>query len=247
MSMLLAGELLKLRTARAAYVYLIVLVAISAITAAAQASAGHVFEIDDPEFQRDLVSNAVAAPLIALLLGIMSVTVEWRHGTITRTFLVTPRRLRVLVAKGVFALLLGVVLAVLAVFVVLVVAIPVLSGEGTSFELDGALASRIGRIILAGALWGAIGVGVGALVQNQTAALVGAVIWIVIVEALIGALLGLADIGGVVEVLPSRALAALDGSAEDALNPALGGILGVGYVVLFGALAFIRLRRQDIS
>jgi ABC-2 type transport system permease protein len=247
MSILLAAELLKLRTTRAVYVYLVVLVAISAITAAAQASAGHVFEIDDPEFQRDLVSNAVAAPLIALLLGIMSVTVEWRHGTITRTFLVTPRRLRVLVAKGVFAFLLGVVLAVLAVVVVLVVAIPVLSGEGTSFELDGALASRIGRIILTGALWGAIGVGVGALVQNQTAALVGAIIWIVVVEPLVGALLGLADVGAFADVLPGRSLASLDGSDEDALHPALGGLLGVGYAVLFGALAFLRLRRQDIT
>jgi hypothetical protein len=138
-------------------------------------------------------------------------------------------------------------LAILAVVVVLVVAIPVLSGEGTSFELDGALASRIGRIILTVALWGAIGVGLGALVQNQTAALVGAIIWIVVVEPLVGALLGLTDIGGVADALPGRALASLDGSAEDALHPALGGLLGVGYVVLFGALAFLRLRRQDIT
>jgi hypothetical protein len=53
--------------------------------------------------------------------------------------------------------------------------------------------------------------------------------------------------GGVADVLPGGALASLDGRNEDALHPALGGLLGVGYVALFGALSFIRLRRQDIT
>jgi ABC-type transport system involved in multi-copper enzyme maturation permease subunit len=247
MSSLLRAELLKLRTTRTAYGYLIVLVALSGIAAAAQASAGHAFELDDPAYQRDLVSQAIAAPLIALLLGIVLVTVEWRHGTITRTFLVTPRRERVIATKGIAAFLLGVVLAVLAVAVVLVVAAVVFSSDGGSLEVNGALAARIGEIVIAVALWGALGAGVGALVQNQTVALVGAIISIVVLEELLDALLGWAGYGGVADALPGRALGALDGSRQGGLSPAAGGAVGLGYVLLFTTLGWLRVRRQDIT
>jgi ABC-2 type transport system permease protein len=246
-SNLIRAEFLKVRTTRAIIGYLGVLLVLSGFAAAFQASAAHVFELDDSEYQRDLVSHAVAAPLIALLLGIASVTIEWRHGTITRTFLVTPRRERVLVAKGIAAFLLGVALAVLAIVVVLAVAIPVVSGESTSMDLNGALAGRVGEIVLAVGLWGALGVGFGGLVQNQTAALVAAILWVVVLEPLLGALFGLADLDWVGDSLPGRALAALDGSVEGALPPAAGGAIGLAYVGFFGTLAWLRLVRQDIT
>jgi ABC-2 type transport system permease protein len=247
-SALLAAEFLKLRTTRAVIVYLAVLVLLSGIGAAAQAGAGEGFELNDPSFQRDLVSTSVAAPLIALLLGIMSVTIEWRHGTITRTFLVTPRRERVLGAKMVAAFLLGVALAVVAVATVLIVAIPVLSGDGASLQMDVALAARIGRIVLGTALWGALGAGVGTLVQNQTVALVGTIIWVILIENLIDALLDLGDFERVADALPGRALGALDGShSGGALSPAVSGAVGLVYVAVFAALALLRISRQDIT
>src|SRR5438046_1583995 len=101
-------EVLKLRTTRGLYGYLIVLVVLTGLGAAGQVSTAHLFERGDPAFQRDMLSQStVFAALIALLLGILSVTVEWRHGTITRTFLVTPRRWRVLAAKEINGFLLG--------------------------------------------------------------------------------------------------------------------------------------------
>jgi ABC-2 type transport system permease protein len=247
-SALLAAELLKLRTTRAAIGYLAVMLLLSGIGAAAQSGVGEAFELDDPAFQRDLLSTSVAAPLIALLVGIMSVTIEWRHGTITRTFLVTPRRVRVLAAKTIFAFLVGVVLAVFAVATVLVVAAPVLSGDGASLQVDGALLERIGRIILATALWGALGAGVGTLVQNQTFALVGTIIWVILIESLLDALLGLAELEGIADALPGRALGALDGShSGGTLSPTIGGVIGLGYVALFATLALVRISRQDIT
>jgi ABC-type transport system involved in multi-copper enzyme maturation permease subunit len=244
---LVRAEFLKVRTTRAIIGYVGVLLILSGFAAAAQASAAHLFELGDSEYQRDLVSNAVAAPLIALLLGIVSVTIEWRHGTITRTFLVTPRRERVLVAKGIAAFLLGIALAVFAVVVVLVVAIPVISGEGTSMDLNGALAGRVGEIVLAVGLWGALGVGFGGLVQNQTAALVGAILWVVVLEPLLGAVLGWAELDMVADALTGRSLAALDGREDEAFSPALGGAIGLAYVALLGTLAWLRIVRQDIT
>lgn len=247
MRALVGAELLKFRTTRGWIGFVVAVVGLSAIAAAALAGSGAAFEIDDAEFQRDLVSTSVAASLIALLVGITSVTAEWRHGTITRTFLGMPRRARVLVAKEIAVVVIGAGLALLGVLVVLTVAVPVLSGEGAGFRVDAEMAARIGRVVLAGALWGALGVGVGALLKSQTFALVAAILWTVVLEALLGALLGLADLEGVVEFLPGNALDALDGSADDLLNPAVGGLVGLAYVVGFGVLGYIRLARSDVT
>jgi ABC-type transport system involved in multi-copper enzyme maturation permease subunit len=244
---LVGAEFLKLRTTRGWIGFTASVVVLSAIAAGGLAGTGAAFEIDDPEFQRDLVSGSVVAGLIALMLGITSVTAEWRHGTITRTFLVMPRRVRVLLAKEIAASLAGAALAVLGVIVVLAVAVPVLSGEGAGFELDGPLAARIGRVVLAAALWGAIGVGVGGLLKSQTFALVAAIVWVVVLETLLAALLGLADLDVVADALPGRALSALEGSDEDVLHPALGGLLGLGYAAVLGVLGYVRVARSDIT
>ena len=108
------------------------------------------------------------AALIAFLIGIVCVTAEWRHGTITRTFLVTPRRGRVLVAKEIWIVVLAAFVALLALVLVLAIALPWLELEGSSFDLGDGLAGYAGRIVLATMLWGALGVGIGAVVQSQT-------------------------------------------------------------------------------
>ena len=246
MSALLRAELLKLRTTRALYGYLLLLVVLTGIGAAAQATAAHLFELEDPAYQRDLLSQSVAAPLLALLLGILSATVEWRHGTITRTFLVAPRRWRVLAAKELNAFVLGVVLAVLGLAVAIAVAAPILSRDGSPFVVDGAFVGRIGEILLASALWGALGAGVGLLVQHQAVVLVGTIIWILVVESLLAALLHWAGLQGVADMLPRHALDALAGH-ENGLSAGAGAAVGALYVCGFAAFAYLRLRRQDIA
>jgi len=243
---LLRAELLKLRTTRTIYGYLLLLVVLSALRAVVLATSAHIFDLEDPSYQRDLLSQSVAAPLTALLIGILSVTVEWRHGTITRTLLVSPRRWRMLVAKEVNASLVGVLLALLGVAVTISVAAPILSRDGSPFVVDGPFLTRIGDIVLASALWGALGVGVGALVQHQAGALVGTILWVAIVESLADPLLQWAGAPGIADVLPRHALDALAGH-EHGLSPAVGGSVGLLYVVAFAALAFARVRRQDVT
>jgi ABC-2 type transport system permease protein len=246
MRALLRAEILKLWTTRVAYVYLLLVVALSALLAASNASVAHLFELNDPAFQRDLVSKSVAAPLIALLLGILSLTLEWRHGTITRTFLITPRRWRVLAVKEVNAFVLGIELALVGLAIAIAVAAPILSHDGTPLEVNGALAGRAVEVVLAAALWGALGAGVGALVQSQAGALVGAIVWILIVESLVAALLDWANLSWVSDVLPRHALDALAGH-EAGLSPGAGAAVGVAYVAAFALLALLRIRRQDIT
>jgi ABC-2 type transport system permease protein len=120
--------------------------------------------------------------IFALILGILVVTWEYRHGTITQTFLATPRRERVLGAKFVVALVSGFGLAVLCVVVVLVTAT-----FWISLDLRQEHWELIGRIVLASALWGLLGAGLGALLQSQVGAIVVVFVWFVVAEPLIAA------------------------------------------------------------
>lgn len=243
----LAAELLKLRSTRGWIGFGLALIALAAIVGAGIAGATEEVDLVDPGFSGDLVSGASVAGLIAVLVGITSVTAEWRHGTIARTFLGMPRRLRVILAKELVAFVVGAVLAIVATGVLLAVAIPIVSHRDASFRLDSDVAVRMGQVILASALWGALGVGVGALLKSQTVALVAALLWIILIEGLIVALLGLADLDGVADYLPGGAFGALDGTVEDTIAPAFGGLVALGYVVAFGALGYLRVARSDIT
>jgi ABC-2 type transport system permease protein len=243
---LVGAEFLKLRTTRGWIGYLLALVALTAIGTVAQVGSAAELDVLTPEFQRDLVSSSVAS-LIAFLLGITAVTVEWRHGTITRTLLALPRRGRFVLAKEITAFLAGSALAVLGVAVVIAVAVPMIAADDASLVVDGELGVRIGRVVLAAALWGAFGAGVGALLKSQTFALVAAILWILLAESLLALLFGLVDLEGAADFLPGQALGALDGSVEDALSPAAAGVVGLAYVAGFGLLGWARVERSDIT
>jgi hypothetical protein len=247
MKALVTAESLKFRTTRAWIGFLLAVVALTAIGAAGTVGTARDDQLGTTELSRDIVSSSLFAALIVFVIGILTVTIEWRHGTITRTFLVTPRRERVLVAKEAWIVLLAAAFAILAIFVTLAIAVPWLAFEGSSLELDGGVAALAGRIILASALWGALGVGIGAVVRSQTFAVVGAIIWIVLVEALITALLGVVDLEGVGEYLPGRALSSFDGTEEGGLSIWAGGAVSLAWVCALGLLGGVRMSRQDVT
>lgn len=247
MTALVGAELLKLRTTRAWIGYVLVLVLLTGIGVAGQIGSASDLELAEDDYVHNLVETASFSGLIALLLGITSVTWEWRHGTITPTFLATPRRERVVAAKLAAAALAGGALAVLAVLVALAVAVPWLAAEGAPLGLDGSTGALVGRVVLAAVLWGALGAAVGSLVHSQVGALVGAIVWLVLAEALVVGLLGLVDADAVGDYLPGGALGALDGTADDGLPAWAGALVGLGYLGAFGVLGVLRTRRRDVT
>jgi ABC-2 type transport system permease protein len=247
MTSLVLAELLKFRTTRMAIGVLLAAVLLTGIAAAGTVGSARGDQLGTSDFSRDVLSSALITTLIVFLLGVVSVTTEWRHGTVTRTFLITPQRARVLVAKELWIVGLGAVLFVLALVITLAVAVPWLSIRGSSLEVDSHLLGLVGRGVLATMVWGVLGVGVGAIVQNQTAALIGAIIWVLPVEALATALLGVFDLEELGDYLPARAVSAFDGTVEDGLSPWAGGAVALGYGFAFAAAGWFRIRRQDIT
>lgn len=247
MSALVGAELLKLRTTRAWIGFVLAVMALSGIASAGTVGSAAAIDLGTSELSRDILSSALFAVLVAFLVGVMSVTSEWRHGTVTRTFLVTPRRGRVLVAKELSMAVVATVFGVLALVITLAIAVPWLAVEGSSLELNGGSVALIGQILAASVLWGALGVGVGAVIQSQTPALVGSIIWILVVEALIQALLGLIDLEDIAHYLPGQALSAFDGTLDDGLPVWAGGVVGLAWVVALGVLGHVRMARQDVT
>lgn len=247
MNALVRAELLKFRTTRASYVFLFAAGALTVVAVSATVGTAHDDQLGTSGFSRDILSSALVTTLIIFLVGITSVTSEWRHGTVTRTFLVSPRRWRVIVAKEAWMIALAAFVFVAATLLALAVAVPWLTLQGTSFAVNGHVLGIAGRGVLAAVLWGALGVGVGSVVQNQTAALVGAVLWILPVEALIGGLLTVVDLPSVRDYLPARALAAVDGTTSGGLSLWAALAVVLVYVVGFAALGWLRIQRQDIT
>jgi ABC-2 type transport system permease protein len=244
----LAAEVLKIRTVRSGYwlvLSMAVLVALPVISVLASDAAETLAELGE---QRQIIRIAATADVFALLLGIVLIGGELRHGTITQTFLVEPVRERVLAAKAVLGAVLGCALALTAVGLVLVIAIPWLAGNGIDLELgDGELQRVILGIVLAGVLAGALGVGWGALFRGQGSAVAAALIWLLIGENVLRVALGEHR-----EYSPGSAFAAVvSGSRsasadDDVLGMWPGTALALAYTLAFLVAGTLVLSRRDV-
>jgi ABC-2 type transport system permease protein len=184
---------------------------------------------------------------LVLVLGIRGFTDEFRHGSIVPTLLATPERRRVIAAKLLAVGAAAVVYAVVAEAVAIGVGSAVMASEGISISAAaGPLARELGLIVVAAVAWSAVGVGIGALVKHQVAAIVGSLVWLLIGESLIGVFLP-----SVAKYLPGSAsdsmirLAVGDGTA---LLPALvGAAVFAAWMVGLVTAGAVALERRDIA
>jgi ABC-2 type transport system permease protein len=247
MSGAIRSELLKLRTTRTFLGIVIATLGLIALLVGAMAAAAPFDPQDVPGV--DLLDTAGLAQPFALVLGLLAVSTEFRHGTITPTLLTTPDRVRLMVAKltahGAAGLTLGLVAYGLAAL--LAVMILPLRDISTELSFDDAAALVVGGVVCI-ALLAAIGVGVGAVVRNQVGAVIGGLAWMFAIEPLLTAI---PTVGGWIEDYGiGGAIAAVSGSdfgggAE--IGQVAGGLLLLGYAVLFAVAGGILLRRRDIS
>ena len=196
--------------------------------------------------------------VFALVIGTLMVTSEFRHQTLTPTFLAVPGRGKALLAKILVGILLGGLYGLLAVAAAVVPSAGALAafGQETGLgELD--TWAMFGRILIALALWTLLGVGIGTLVRNQVAAVVGVIAFTQFVEPMVR--LAAAYIEGA-----DRVAAFLPGAASDALvgasfyNIAMpasafeldwwaGGIVLAVYAFVFLLLGYLFSWRRDVS
>lgn len=259
---LLAAEWRKVTTTKMAWVLTLVAVALSVVNVvpliltASGTIPGTQLGTDllaDPAFITTALSQAGTAAMFALILGVIAMTGEYRHMTITSTFLVEPRRGRIVAVK---MLLFGILGAAMAVIVTAAVTITV-SVALLPFEHAPVTAAAVGQVLVGAvvglALYGVLGVAVGALLRSQVGAIIAAVLWILLLEPIVSALLP-----AVARWLPGGALsAAMDAglradftgslSPADALPAWLAIAVLLGYAAVFAAVASRTTVRRDIT
>jgi ABC-2 type transport system permease protein len=204
--------------------------------------------LSTPEGQRNLFGIAGASGVFALILGIIAVTGEFRHQTVTPTFLATPHRGRVVIAKLVTYALAGIGYGVVVVGFALALALPWLAAKDIDISLSangipGALAGTVAGI----AVYTVLGVGVGALVRNQIAAVVGSLVYLFVVE---GFAANLPTVRDYYKYFPGGANSALTGATQPnvtLLEPWQGGLLLVGYGLVFAIAGTWLAVRRDVS
>lgn len=193
-----------------------------------------------------------------LLIGTLMVTGEFRHKTLTATFLATPRRGLVLLAKIVVGIGMGVIYGAAGVVASVAPSAPFLAGFGLDTELASPdIWALLGRMLLASVLWVLVGIGVGALVRNQVGAIVIVLVFTQFLEPVGRAAAAFVDgLADVMQYLPGAASDALvgasvftsmPGSAASALEWWAGGLVLLGYGVVLIVLGYLVSWRRDVS
>jgi ABC-2 type transport system permease protein len=194
------------------------------------------------------------AYLLTLVVGVMSIGSEYRHKTITSTFLSTPKRVHVMAAKVISLLGIGAFYGV--VFLVGSVGV-----GGTAIAIKGfsplpeagPIARALALSLLVLGLWSLVGLGAGILIPNQVAAILIAVGAAWILEPLLGFLLSLVSWGkSIVPYMPSQATSAMVGQINTSTTVHLltwwaGALVLVAYAAVLAGIGSMLTVRRDVT
>jgi ABC-2 type transport system permease protein len=204
--------------------------------------------LSTPDGQRVVFSVGQGAGTLVAVLSAIGCTGEFRHRTATATFLATPHRWRVVLAKLITYPLLGVGYGAVCVAGTLVIALPWLSTKDIHVSLwaDGIPGTLIG-VLVAVALFAALGVGLGALLREQVATVVGLLVYLFVAEPIVTRV---PSLQGWTIYLPGSASAALtriSQSGQRFLAPWQGGLVLAGYGIVLVVGALLLTVRRDVN
>ncbi len=196
--------------------------------------------------------------LFPVLLGALAVTGEYRHHTITPTFLSVGRRGPVLAAKATVQGGMGLLYGVVALSAAVLGSVFFFLGSGMNTGLgDGATWAMFLRSIIAMGLWAVVGVALGALIRSQAGAIVLVLVFTQFIEPI-------ARMGGALNDTVATITKFLPGSVSDAfvgqsiysvmaagsgatLSWWEGGIVLAAYALVLLGVAWLTRWRSDVS
>jgi ABC-2 type transport system permease protein len=241
----LRSELLKQRSTQTTLFLLLAMVGLVGLASALHVVAPSASSLASLKHQLQVFEVGTrVGMLFAGLAGALAITAETRYGTIRATFLVTPSRGPVIAAKLAVSALAGIVFGLFAEALMAGATTVALSARGIDIRLtSGDYLQLLAGGTAAAALWATIGLGVGALVRNQVATLVGLCAWMLLVENLL--LPFVPDAG---RFTPGAAGLALAGSiAEKLLPPAPATLALVLYAAAASAGGWLATLRRDVA
>jgi ABC-2 type transport system permease protein len=243
---MLQGELRKLTSVRAPWLLLAAgpLIVVAGVTGLVEAGGN----VRDPATQSQALAHAGLAAVITLIFGLLAVAGEYRHATITDTYLSFPGRGRVIAAKLAVYGAAGAAAGLASSGAAIAVTAAWWAAKGGSLHLSaGGTWLTLGGGAAANAAFAVIGVGLGALLRNLTVAVAAALAWIALIEGIAAQLVG----SGLARWLPMHASEALDRSslfgAARLLPQWAGALVLIGYAAVFAAAAALTTLRRDVT
>lgn len=225
---LIRAEFLKLRTTQVWFWLLLATIALSALLVVVQIASYN--GVSNAAYVPDLFASSSTSYILVFVLGVLGVTTEFRYQNITPTVLQTPSRWAIVTAKMITYAILGVLYALVAVATQLIVAVPWLSSKNITVDFgDSAVIHSIVGVFAVIALFGIVGLGVGALVRNQIVAVVIGIIFLLVVENLLLAIPGVRKAWPFTPNGASQAILHTNGSTEITngvhVLPTAGGVV----------------------
>jgi ABC-type transport system involved in multi-copper enzyme maturation permease subunit len=244
MSGQIKAELLKIRSTRTTIglaLGMIALTLLFALLSGLLTKAPHLMSRED---QLGLLSVGSLSGVFSALAGIMLITSEYRYGTIRPTFLFSPRRSRVLAAKIAAGLLAGLAFGVAGQALGFGIGVVILDARGIPYAPGtGATALLLGGTLAASALWGAIGVGLGAIIRNQVGAIIALLAWGFVVENLLFAFVP--SVGRFAPIHAENGLFGL--TTKHLLSPAAGAATLIAWSAALAAVGVVLAARRDVN
>jgi hypothetical protein len=187
--------------------------------------------------------------LFTLILGVIAICGEFRHQTITPTFLATPRRNRVVEAKLASTIVASALSGIAMIAVGLTVGAIVISARGFATRLgSGDIQQNLALMVLGLVVWGVLGLGVGTLLKNQVAAILVVIGFTFIAEPLLQAGLNALGWFSVSKFLPGQASMAMVRTTGEHLQSWWGGTLTLlVYGIVAAAIGMFFTLRRDVT
>ena len=191
---LLRSEWIKLRTVRVNFVLgiiaaafpLIVVTLVALLSRNVNSAAGDLVGV--------VTGTLVLTALLLGVVGALNITSEYSHGTIRTTFAAAPQRPHVLLAKAIVTCVATMIFSAVVELVTVTIGSLVISNRGGNMHITGSdQAALFGAVVLAGML-SLLGYGLGLLIRNSAATVAILVLWPLLLEGIVGAVLGVAGV-----------------------------------------------------
>jgi ABC-2 type transport system permease protein len=247
---LVRAEFVKLRTTQVWFWLLLAAVAVTTLLLVAQLAPHDGVTNDDDVY--NVFTSSGTAYVVVFVLGVLGVTTEYRYQTITPTVLTTPSRWTLVTAKMIAYALLGAIYALICVIVQLAVALPWLSTKHIHVSLtENHIPAALLGVFLVVALFGIVGLGIGALLRNQIVAVSVGVIFLLVIQNVLVAIPG---VKYAFPYLPGGAVASIftvvgsrDANGATLLSPAGGVIVLVLWAFVPAILGAMFTLNRDIT
>jgi ABC-type transport system involved in multi-copper enzyme maturation permease subunit len=240
----LKAELLKIRSTRTTMGLLIGLVVLALLFIILTCTLSPTSQVVTEQDQVGLLSFGSIAGVFSALAGIMLFTSEFRFGTIRPTFLFNPSRSRLFTSKMLAGALAGLVFGIIGEGLTFFIGLFILKARHIPITMSGGnFTVLILGAVVGTALWGILGVGLGAIIPNQVGAVIALLAWGFVVENLVFGFLP--SIGRFLPVHAQNSMMGFTG--QHYLSASEGTLVLIAWCVLLAGAGLWQLRRRDIN